>query len=147
PKPTISLITSSAISEPTTPASAPSTPASAQAGTLPGGGGSGNRHRYVGFGEPSAAFSKARMVVRGASKVPSAAVTSGLLAKKQASDTRYRVAKLSEPSATMSYPPISASALSAARRTWCVVTATFGLSRAIVAAAVLTFGAPTSGVA
>src|SRR5436305_1712410 len=45
PKPTISLITSSAIIDPSTPASAPSTPASAQAGTLPGGGGSGNRQR------------------------------------------------------------------------------------------------------
>ena len=45
PKPTISRITSSAISEPSTPVSAPRMPASAQAGTLPGGGGSGNRQR------------------------------------------------------------------------------------------------------
>src|SRR5262249_46959444 len=45
PKPTISRITSSAMSEPTTPVSAPRMPASAQAGTVPGGGGSGNKQR------------------------------------------------------------------------------------------------------
>ena len=45
PKPTISRIASIAIIEPSTPASAPSTPASAQVGTVPGGGGSGNRQR------------------------------------------------------------------------------------------------------
>ena len=45
PKPTISRITSSAIIEPSTPVSAPRMPASAQAGTVPGGGGSGNRQR------------------------------------------------------------------------------------------------------
>ena len=42
---TISRITSSAIIEPSTPVSAPSTPASEHAGTVPGGGGSGNRQR------------------------------------------------------------------------------------------------------
>ena len=40
-----SVIISSAIIDPITPASAPNTPASAQAGTLPGGGGSGKRQR------------------------------------------------------------------------------------------------------
>ena len=45
PKPTISRITSSAISEPTMPVSAPSTPASAQVAAAPGGGFCGNRQR------------------------------------------------------------------------------------------------------
>jgi VWFA-related protein len=45
PKPTISRTASSAIIDPITPVSAPRMPASAQAGIVPGGGGSGNRQR------------------------------------------------------------------------------------------------------
>ena len=43
--PTRTRIASSAISEPSTPASAPNMPASAQVGMVPGSGGSGNRQR------------------------------------------------------------------------------------------------------
>ena len=48
PRPSSSLSASVACSSPTTPGSTPSTPASAHDGTEPGGGGSGNRSRYVG---------------------------------------------------------------------------------------------------
>ena len=45
PWPRISLIASSACTQPTSPGSTPSTPASAHDGTAPGGGGSGKRQR------------------------------------------------------------------------------------------------------
>ena len=45
PVPRISLIASSACTQPTIPGSTPSTPASAHDGTAPGGGGSGNMQR------------------------------------------------------------------------------------------------------
>ena len=45
PSPVISLIASVAWIAPITPGSTPNTPPSAQLGTVPGGGGDGNRHR------------------------------------------------------------------------------------------------------
>src|SRR5699024_8311895 len=98
PEPVISLTASMAIIEPTVPQSAPTTPASAQLGTEPAGGGAGYRSRNVtasagagGRDQKTASWARKRSMVPQISGIP---------AISQASETRYRVAKLSLPSST-----------------------------------------------